>query len=156
MLEARVEGSEKEGGGVRVADDSARYLIGPEAVYVRRDEFAEIVCRYAHPWRDQRLIQDEVATWDELGPEQRDRIREWEEKPKYGEGRRYIPAKVRRAVVERDQGACQVCGSDSEPTLDHIVPYSRGGLHTTRNLRVLCRTCNSRKSARTPREWGER
>jgi 5-methylcytosine-specific restriction endonuclease McrA len=41
------------------------------------------------------------------------------------------------------------CGrilSDKEIVLDHVVPLSRGGEHSHRNLRVACRPCNTRKS----------
>lgn len=66
---------------------------------------------------------------------------------------RYIPAEVRAAVMERDNGVCQACGSTENPTLDHIKPFSRGGRHTPQNLRVLCLSCNSSKHNRTDEEW---
>lgn len=62
-------------------------------------------------------------------------------------GRRHIPADVRREVMERDGRACLVCGATEDLSLDHIHPYSLGGLDTVDNLRVLCRPCNSRKGA---------
>lgn len=62
-------------------------------------------------------------------------------------GRRYIAADVRRAVFDRDK-TCRSCGADHDLSLDHIIPYSRGGPDTVDNLQVLCRPCNSRKGAR--------
>lgn len=59
-----------------------------------------------------------------------------------------IPAAIRDAVLARDGDACLECGSRNDLTLDHIHPYSRGGLDTVENLRVLCRPCNSSKGAR--------
>jgi 5-methylcytosine-specific restriction endonuclease McrA len=38
------------------------------------------------------------------------------------------------------------------PELDHIVPVSRGGLHTYENTQCLCRSCNGWKAARTMEE----
>lgn len=62
--------------------------------------------------------------------------------------RRPIPVAVRRAVMERDEHTCQLCGATDALSLDHIVPFSRGGLDTIENLRVLCRLCNSRRGNR--------
>lgn len=43
---------------------------------------------------------------------------------------------------------CFACGATSDITLDHAIPVSRGGRHSVGNLIPLCRTCNSRKSAK--------
>lgn len=56
-----------------------------------------------------------------------------------------IPTSTRRAVFERDGFACLICTASDDLTLDHIVAYSKGGPDTVENLRVLCRSCNSRK-----------
>lgn len=48
---------------------------------------------------------------------------------------------------------CSDCGRRMKPkdkTLDHIVPKSRGGAHSIFNVRVICRSCNSKKKARQP------
>jgi 5-methylcytosine-specific restriction endonuclease McrA len=62
---------------------------------------------------------------------------------------------TRRAVFARDQWTCQYCGAVAE-NLDHVVPRSKGGLHTWENVVAACRRCNSRKENRTPREAGLR
>ncbi|MHB1155182.1 MAG: HNH endonuclease [Eubacteriales bacterium] len=44
-------------------------------------------------------------------------------------------------VVRRDNNICQICGKtllDSEIEIDHIIPYSRGGVSDENNLRVTC------------------
>jgi 5-methylcytosine-specific restriction endonuclease McrA len=54
----------------------------------------------------------------------------------------------RAAIIARDQGICYRCGllpTGRNLTLDHVVPLTRGGHHTADNLRVCCRSCNSRK-----------
>lgn len=67
-------------------------------------------------------------------------------------------------VLQRDGWKCQVCdvptpmslrGShhDCAPEVDHIVPISRGGEHSYRNTRCLCRRCNSAKLDRLDGEW---
>jgi 5-methylcytosine-specific restriction endonuclease McrA len=62
---------------------------------------------------------------------------------------RYIPAAVRRAVHKRDNGQCTYVDSSGRRCteryrleFDHRKPYGRGGDHSVRNLRLLCRTHN--------------
>ena len=53
----------------------------------------------------------------------------------------------RRGVFARDGNRCQYCGDRAE-TLDHVVPRSRGGLHTWDNVVAACRPCNVHKADR--------
>jgi len=59
-----------------------------------------------------------------------------------------IPEDVRHAVWRRDEGRCVQCGSQERLEFDHIIPVSRGGANTERNLQLLCERCNREKSAR--------
>lgn len=60
--------------------------------------------------------------------------------------RERIPEHVRIAVWRRDGGKCVRCGSRKKLEYDHIVPVSRGGSNTARNIELLCETCNRKKS----------
>lgn len=62
--------------------------------------------------------------------------------------RERISTEVRRAVWIRDQGKCAHCGSRERLEYDHIVPESRGGGNTERNIELLCEICNRAKSDR--------
>ncbi len=58
--------------------------------------------------------------------------------------------------ILRDASSCVYCTTRLSPanrTIDHVIPLIRGGQHTRENVVVSCRSCNSRKSARTPMEW---
>jgi 5-methylcytosine-specific restriction endonuclease McrA len=58
-------------------------------------------------------------------------------------------------IVKRDNHQCQYCGkhvSTAAATLDHIIPESRGGKNTFRNLVTACLKCNTFKADRTPEE----
>lgn len=58
---------------------------------------------------------------------------------------RYIPSHVKREVWRRDQGMCTKCGSRENLEFDHIIPVSKGGSSTARNVELLCQSCNRSK-----------
>ena len=49
--------------------------------------------------------------------------------------------------------ACVYCGSSGAMTVDHIVPLARGGTDDIGNIVPACRSCNSKKNARTAVEF---
>ena len=57
-----------------------------------------------------------------------------------------IPQDVQDRVWNRDGGKCVKCGSQENLEFDHIIPFSRGGANTYRNLQILCESCNIEKS----------
>ena len=64
-----------------------------------------------------------------------------------GFAREALPERVRHEVWRRDQGRCVDCGSRERLEFDHIIPVSRGGSNTARNIELRCQACNRRKSA---------
>lgn len=64
-------------------------------------------------------------------------------------------------VYKKYNGVCQICGTPVDvndrcgngigkkyPTLDHIIPLSKGGTHTENNVQLAHMICNSKKGAR--------
>ncbi len=48
---------------------------------------------------------------------------------------------------------CAYCKSECEPTVDHVVPLARGGLHEPSNVVPACGSCNSSKCDHLLSEW---
>lgn len=51
-------------------------------------------------------------------------------------------------IYQRDHGICYLCGKEvdhASRTMDHVIPVVLGGPHTRANVRLACRSCNSRK-----------
>lgn len=61
--------------------------------------------------------------------------------------------------MDRDGMHCVFCDEDlhdKEIHLDHIIPESRGGLTTMKNLQVTCRKCNLAKGTLSEDEFTDR
>ena len=66
-------------------------------------------------------------------------------------------------LIKRDGLTCAICGlqciyggdylADLYPTMDHIIPLSKGGGHTWNNVQVAHRRCNLYKSNNIGKEW---
>lgn len=62
------------------------------------------------------------------------------------ERNRKIPQDVQDLVWNRDGGKCSECGINEKLEFDHIIPFSKGGSNTYRNIQLLCETHNRKKS----------
>lgn len=61
-------------------------------------------------------------------------------------------------LYKRDNGICQLCGkhidfdcdwnSDDYPSIDHIIPIAKGGMHQWDNVQLACRGCNTFKGVK--------
>lgn len=59
--------------------------------------------------------------------------------------REQIPEDVRMYVWRRDNGKCVLCNNNKNLEFDHIIPVSKGGGNTERNIQLLCSDCNKKK-----------
>jgi CRISPR/Cas system Type II protein with McrA/HNH and RuvC-like nuclease domain len=68
------------------------------------------------------------------------------------------------SLIKRDNNICAICGKqcdlydyeitdigtmltgDNYPSIDHIIPLSKGGLHNWDNVQLAHRKCNRKKS----------
>lgn len=95
--------------------------------------------------RAEALYREMKRTWDKrYATSRRQRIKSQENE------------KIDRAeVFARDRWVCGICGGlidsgalapDPEsPSVDHVVPLSKGGTHTMDNVQAAHLLCNSRK-----------
>jgi hypothetical protein len=66
---------------------------------------------------------------------------------------RYIPASLRRFVIERASNRCEYCclsqdGQAATFHIDHVIPLAEGGQTVEDNLALACVSCSLRKAAR--------
>lgn len=116
------------GGIYVVRQPEGEQAIGPEVAVL-------LVKRYVlRRDRDHRKIHREVETLENL-----EKIE--------SSSREAIPEAVRLFVWQRDKGRCVKCGSQQHLEFDHIIPVSRGGSNTERNIQLLCELCNRSKGA---------
>lgn len=61
----------------------------------------------------------------------------------------------KRNIHLRDNFTCGYCGKYEEnPTIDHIIPISKGGKDTWENCITCCYQCNNKKGDKTDIEFG--
>lgn len=113
-----------------------RSLIGMPAIQVERDS-GPLTLR-----RQRRLPVH--------GPDWRSRYRH----PEHAARRRgavIVEAFSKQEIYDRDGGRCHLCGTSVDPRewdLDHVLPLSRGGVHSRTNVAVSHPWCNRARGNR--------
>lgn len=82
----------------------------------------------------------------------------WKSRAKFYGCKEYDNSITLKKLIERDKGICQICGQPIDekdikgrhirskyPTLDHIIPLSKGGTHTWDNIQLAHMKCNGGK-----------
>lgn len=59
----------------------------------------------------------------------------------------------KKEVFKKFKNKCFKCGSKENLSIDHHVPFSRGGLLIFSNCVLLCKSCNSSKNAKMPNDY---
>lgn len=111
-----------------------------------RQRILGVVRRYSQTHREQ------IAAYArKTGPESRRRRAAWwrsyiarKRARKAGLTTHFTPAEWKE-LVERASHACLACGAQTDLTVDHIVPLSRGGTNDIGNVQPLCFGCNQQK-----------
>lgn len=106
-------------------------------------------------WREQnadKMRQAELA-WRAVNS---DRLREKNQRRRARLMSAFIEDVDPQVVWDRDEGRCGICEQQIDPnvpwpermskTLDHIIPLSKGGVHSYANIQLAHHVCNSRKN----------
>ena len=124
---------------------------GTSAVRQAVEQLADAIADYPQAWN----YGDGCGGWVALKLSEALERRGW-----FSEFHPRRPKPLEIIVGERDGWQCRYCATDlahnpflPSPTLDHVLPKSRGGKDDPNNLVLCCASCNSRKGARTPSEW---
>ncbi len=160
-------------------DDNGNYWAGSKmllcGLFARRFDAGQVTDSMCATWREELLAAGLICTYQHKGDHylhllygvKRPNLR-WrhdvrfpnvppeviptdDEPPSTG---RHFPwnwRSIRERILHRDNHTCVYCGRHAK-TVDHIFPWSRGGSHDDTNLVACCKSCNSRKSDRTPGE----
>jgi hypothetical protein len=116
---------------------------------------AQALARHAVPDGDIGSILDRALTLliDDLERRRFARVAKPRPGTRKGSGRRrHIPAAVRRAVSQRDEGRCAFvgragrCRETAFLEFHHVTPYAAGGSTTVDNIELRCRAHNQHEA----------
>jgi 5-methylcytosine-specific restriction endonuclease McrA len=121
------------------------------------EALSEYQAKYYEAHRDR--ILERVSRYRASNPE---KIREWSARRRAMERSATVGDKkaIQRVYGLAENGSgihCYLCGRlvpKGERHVDHVIPLSRGGLHTASNLDIACALCNVKKGAKLPEEVG--
>lgn len=98
--------------------------------------------------KNKERIREKNKKWENAFPEKRAAITS-RRRANLSKAEGSFTQKEWKALCLKYENTCLCCGSKEKMTPDHVVPLARGGTNDIQNIQPLCRSCNSRKGAKT-------
>lgn len=114
------------------------------------EENPELVAGYKRKYTETHpgANNQSSAAWRRNNPEHK-RTLTRQRRAKIREAEGSISTEEWGSILKLYGPSCLCCGEIKPLTMDHIVPISCGGSHTSDNVQPLCLTCNSSKGIQT-------
>ena len=107
------------------------------------EKVREIARRWGEDNRDRKSEYDK--RWFEANPE---KVREYNHRRRIHKNNNESQPYEFKVICAHYDNRCVKCGEKKKLTVDHINPISKGGPDIASNIQPLCKSCNSKKSAR--------
>jgi 5-methylcytosine-specific restriction endonuclease McrA len=119
------------------------------------DHKQELKTRNAHNYAEKPEYKTTREKWNKEHPERMRALKQKGELNRRARKRNQFVEDIDPQVVfERDQGICGICGTAviGKFHVDHVIPLSKGGLHTYGNVQTVHPICNERKGPKLQEE----
>lgn len=105
--------------------------------------------------KNRKEIMERVKDWQESNPEKSKAIKQNYKHKRRAQEAAGASYSELLAWKKAQPKVCHWCDCDcsKDVVIDHYYPLSKGGKHEISNLVISCRSCNARKSAKTPEQW---
>jgi 5-methylcytosine-specific restriction endonuclease McrA len=105
--------------------------------------------------RNKPKLLEQAKAWKERNPEKRRLISQTYKHRRRATEKSGMTWRELEAWKRSQAKICYWCGAGCKRSyvVDHYVPLAKGGTHTAENLRIACRPCNARKSAKDPLDF---
>ena len=131
----------------------ARELARARAKQAAHPDYAKYQQQKMYRWRaanrerDRETAKKSMRIWRESHPELA--------RAKWHARRAQVKSSpaIARRITALLKEPCAYCGATENMSIDHVIPLSRGGMHTEDNLLPACRSCNSSKGQKQLDEW---
>lgn len=140
------------------AKAEAYYRANRESILTRVRAYTEankeriLAYHVGHYVANAERIKANVAAYRKANPEKKAHLENRRRARKANNGGSHTLAE-RLEKFARLGNVCFYCGGAKKLTVDHNVPLARGGTDNIGNILPACRSCNSKKNARTALEF---